>query len=296
MTKVALCQLNPISGKPEVNFKTIGKVMANKNADLYIFPEDFLHGIMRGKNDLLSAGKNFDYWINKLCLLAKKYKADLIPGSLPLIKAGELYNTTVYIDKRGKLVNQYSKNNLWLSERSDYSPSLKPPKVFNCVLGKTAQIICWDLYDHRLFEEAVRQGAEWIINVSLWSTNQTRDLKKERGEAKHKYRISVRRSERLHSLIETRSSEYNIGIMFCNFGGHHSYISKDGRIQLAKSAGSTQIITPLDGVRKITKNNKEKIYIYEVPNIGDYLSDHEIFYGRREDIKNGYPYSQQGSL
>jgi predicted amidohydrolase len=294
-TKIALCQLNPMSGDPEENFKTIENTLkkyTNKKVSLFVFPEDFLYGILRERKDIVAAGKDFDAWIKRFSKLAKEYNTDLIPGSFPLFEKNKLFNTTVYIDSKGKLLNQYSKTNLWLSEREEYSVSNKPLKTFNSVLGKTAQIICWDLMDHKLFEEAVKQGAEWIINVSLWSLDQSRDLARKRGKAKNKYRLSIRKSERLDSIIETRSTEYDIGIIFCNIGGDHSYIALDGMEQLARSAGSTQVIAPLDGVRKIAKNRKEQVIICEVPEIKDYISDQEIFYGRREDIQSGYPQTE----
>lgn len=292
-TKVALCQLNPIAGEPEDNFKTLEhtlKKYSNKNVSLFVFPEDFLNGILRERKDILAAGKNFSVWIKKLSALAKKYNTDLIPGSFPLFEKDKLFNTTVYINRKGQLLNQYSKTNLWLAEREEYNISNKPPKCFNSVLGKTVQIICWDIMDHKLFEEAVRQGADWIINVSLWSLDQSRDLSRKRGKAKNKYSLSIRKSERLNSIIETRSTEYDIGIIFCNIGGDHSYVALDGMEQLARSAGSTQVVSPLDGIRKNVKNRKEQVLISDIPEIKDYISDHEIFYGRRKDVRNGYPY------
>ena len=150
--------------------------------------------------------------------------------------------------------------------------------------------------DRKLFEEAVKQDVEWIINVSLWSTNQSRDLKRIRGKTKNEYKISARKSQRLNSIIETRSTEYNVGMIFCNTGGIHKYVALDGKVQNARSAGYTQIIAPLDGIKKITKNRKEQVLICDVPQIKEYIFDHEILWGRREDIKNNYPHSQQGSL
>jgi hypothetical protein len=111
----------------------------------------------------------------------------------------------------------------------------------------------------KIFEEAVKQNAEWIINVSLWSTNQTRSLKRTRGRTKNKYYIPVRNSERLDSIIEARSTEYDIGIIFCNIGGKHQYLAEDGLIQHANSAGNTQVIAPLDVIRKTVKDRAEQI-------------------------------------
>ncbi|PIU03902.1 hypothetical protein COT44_00795 [Candidatus Shapirobacteria bacterium CG08_land_8_20_14_0_20_39_18] len=291
-TKIALCQLNPLSGKPEVNYQKIEKVLKDYSREkiaLFIFPEDFLHGILRGHNEILEAGNHFRVWVKKFSSLAKKYNVDLIPGSFPVLRNDKLFNTTIYIDKKGRILNEYSKTNLWLSERDEYSSNTIPPQCFHSVLGKTAQIICWDIMNHKLFEEVVKQGAEWIINISLWSTNQTRDLAKRRGKTKNKYDILVRKSERLDSIIETRSTEYNIGMIFCNIGGIHNYIALDKKNQQARSAGRTQIITPLNGIKKIVSSRKEQIFICKIPDIKSYLSDHEILYGRREDIQNDCP-------
>ncbi len=297
--RIALCQLNPRAGKPEENFSTIEQTIKNyaeEKIKLFIFPEDFLNGILRDREDILAAGKKFDFFVNRLCKFARGYKVDLIPGSFPMLRNKKLLNTTVYIDHKGKVLNLYSKTNLWLSERNEYSSNDKLPKCFESILGKTMQIICWDLMDRKLFEQVVKQGVEWIINISLWSTNQSRDLERKRGKTKNQYRISIRRSERLNSIIEARSAEYNVGIIFCNIGGIHRYNAMDGLPQEARSAGSSQVLAPLDGIRKIVKNRKEQILICDIPDIKDYISDHEILWGRREDIKTNYPYSQQGAL
>ena len=294
-TPIALCQLSPLSGRPEDNFNKIEQIIKKHSSQrilLFIFPEDFLYGILRDRNEILEAGKKFSFWINRFSALAVKYNTDIIPGSFPLFEKGKLFNTTVYINKKSQVLNQYSKTNLWLSEREDYSISKNPPKCFNSVLGKTVQIICWDLMDHKLFEEAVRQGAEWVIIVSLWSLDQSRDLSRIRGKTKNIYKLPIRKSERLDSIIETRSIEYDLGMIFCNIGGDHSYIALDKMEQLARSAGSTQIIVPLAGIKKSVKNRKEQILICDVPKIKEYISDHEIFYGRREDIQRGYPYTE----
>ncbi|HZE87349.1 MAG TPA: hypothetical protein VE090_04030 [Methylomirabilota bacterium] len=68
--KVALCQLNPLSGKPEINFYKIESVLkkyAKRNVALFIFPEDYLYGVLRNRNEIAEAGKNFDLWVKRLC-------------------------------------------------------------------------------------------------------------------------------------------------------------------------------------------------------------------------------------
>ncbi|MBI2032638.1 MAG: carbon-nitrogen hydrolase family protein [Candidatus Levybacteria bacterium] len=295
MIRIALCQLNPKAGKPRKNFATIEQVVrkySKQKIKLFIFPEDFLNGVLRGRQDILLAGKKFDFWLNKFCALAKRYKIDLIPGSLPSIENSGLYNTTVYINSAGKILNKYFKTNLWLAEREDYSINPYKPKAFDSVLGKTMQIICFDVMDRRIFEEAIKQNVKWIINTSLWCLDQSKALAKKRGLPSKQYNIAIRKSERLNALIETRSHEYNMGMIFCNIGGNHRYLESDCYQEVKRSAGCTQIIAPLDGIRKRVRNRKEQILICDIPAIKDYISDHEILYGRRKDIKTNYPYSK----
>lgn len=299
ITKIALCQINPLFNKPEINFDRMENIIdkySRKNVELFIFPEDYIYGVLRDRNQIAEAGKNFNVWIKKLSSLAKKYKVDLIPGSFPLLENYKLFNTTIYLDKNGKVLNKYSKANLWLSERAEYISSASPSKCFDSILGRTVQIICWDLMNPKIFEDAVKQNAEWIINISLWSTNQTRSLARTRGKTKNKYHIPVSRSERLTAILETRSTEYNIGVIFCNIGGKHKYLADDGLLQHANSAGSSQIIAPLDAIKKSVKGRTEQILLYEIPDIKEYISDHEILWGRREDIKNNYPWGISPNL
>ena len=296
-TKIALCQLSPVSSSTDRNLSTMVEALkkcAQRSVQLCIFPEDFLHGILRGERTIEDAGRKFPEWVNIFINLANKYNIDLIPGSFPRYEKGKLYNTSVYISRTGRVLNQYSKTNLWLSERLDYQPSLEAPKVFRTPLGKTFLIICWDILDHKLFESAVKQGAEWIINIAFWSANQSHDFVLNRGKPKHRY-VGYSDSQIIDSMIQARVAEYNVGMIFCNFAKIHTYEGRKGADK-AVSAGHTQILSPLNKVKKKINNRNEKILIYDVPNIKPYIQDNEMFYGRREDIKENYPYRLQNSL
>lgn len=289
--KIALCQLLPEAYNPERNLFLMKKTISTcskKGAVLCIFPEDFLYGILRDRSGLVKAGKKYSYWLNHFRSFSTKYNIDIIPGTFPLYNDGKLFNSTVYIDKKGNVLTQYSKTNLWLSERAEYTPSITPPKCFESALGKTVIIICWDIFDHKLFESAIRQGAEWIIVLSLWSMNQSEDHKIERGvpSGKCKYRDS----KMIDAIIQTRVAEYNIGIIFCNFAKTLFYTEKTGITQRAISANRTQVISPLNQVYKRLTNKKETILFADIPPIDQSIYDFEIYYGRREDIVSGYPY------
>lgn len=289
--RIALCQLTPLVNQPEKNLvkmKSAVRKCSKSGVKLCIFPEDFLYGILRGKDNIKEAGEKFQFWTNAFCELAKKYRIDLIPGSLPLSEKGNLYNTTVYINSKGKVVNKYRKTNLWLSERFDYRSSPYRPKSFQSFLGKTMIIICWDLMNHQLFESAVKQNVDWIIVISLWSTNQSNDLAKERGRPKNKYPGNMD-SSLIDSMIRARVYEYNLGIIFCNFAKTLKYEGENSSFEFAFSAGRTQVVVPLIGVVKKLNNKQENILISDLPDIKEYIKDYEILYGRRNDIKKTYP-------
>lgn len=292
-TSIAINQLNPLASQSAVNFKVMQETIAQNAADgsiLSIFPEDFLHGVLRSRADLVKAGRQFDEWVIKFCDLARQYQIDIIPGTFPYYKNGNLYNSTVYINGLGHVITTYSKNNLWLSEREEYQPSLKPPDVFEGVLGKTAIIICWDLLDHTLFEAVVRQGVEWIIVLSFWSINQSKDLAMNRGVVRNHY-TSFSDSKLIDTLVSARVAEYNIGVVFCNFAGTHEYISDTGP-QVAISANRSQIVAPYFAFRANLRNRKEATLVYEVNSVEQAIKDFEINYGRRSDIISSYPRQQ----
>jgi len=292
MSKIALCQVLPKAGEPNINFSVMNKIIKNyskKGVKLCVFPEDYLYGILRDRFKLVDAGKKFHYWTHKFTLLAKYYHIDLIPGTFPRYYQQNIYNTTVYINHQGKILNKYAKNNLWLSERAEYRPGTETPQCFESVLGKTAIIICWDIFDHRLFESAVKQDAQWVIVLSFWSINQSEDNAQERGRVTNTY-PDLNDSNIIDSLIQSRVAEYNLGIIFCNFAKFFIYPGNTGKKQIAISANRTQIVCPFNKVQKRITNRKETILLYDVPSIIQYIKDFEICYGRREDIVQSYPY------
>lgn len=231
--KIAVNQLLPVANDPITNFKTIEntiKLNKNEGASLSVFPEDFLYGVLRSNDDLISAKKQFTQWVKKFQELAGKYKIDIVPGSFPRYKDAKIYNSTVYIDSKGNVKTTYSKHNLWLAEREEYSSGGCMPEVFDTFLGKTAIIICWDILDHQLFRAAVAEGAEWIVCLSFWSTNQSEDMALKRGKI-HKEHWSYSDSLFLSDLVPTRSVEYGVGMIFVNFAGIHQYIGMRGIYQ-----------------------------------------------------------------
>ena len=97
-------------------------------------------------------------------------------------------------------------------------------------------------------------------------------------------------SKLIDSIIQARCNEYNIGIIFCNFAGTSFYIGNNGKKQKAVSANRTQIATQFNKFSQKITNRKEKIVIVNIPVLTEQIKDHEIYYGRREDVVKEYPY------
>lgn len=290
--KILVCQLSPTNNYPNNNFTQIEKWVKeakSKGISLCVFPEDFLLGIIRGRDALLEAGLQYEIWIQKLSKLAVKYKIDIVPGSFPRRSGDRVYNSTVYIDIKGRVLGEHSKSNLWLSERGEYDPSEEEPEVFDTILGKTSLLICWDLMRHSLFESIVSKGVEWVIAPTLWSTSQSPSLKEERGQATglSRYRW-FGDSKRLNNLIASRVFDYNIGIILCNIGEKAEYIDAQGKKIVARSAGRSQVVGPNYSVYSTPLTQRVSSFTVTIDTelTKEAIVDAEVLYARREDILN----------
>lgn len=285
MTKVSVFQYTTITGRFDHNIARMQHELRNaadNGVELCVFPEYFMSGIIRSREEILRAADRAKGGIKQLCDIARECHMQIIPGSYPVLEDGVCYNETCFIDQTGRVVSTHRKRNLWINERDQLSPGFGPIRVFDSVLGKTTMLICWDLMDRRLFEQAVATGSEWIVCVSLWSTNQPKHLRKLRGGPSQPY-PGYSDAKLLDALLATRALEYNIGIVFCNVGGHHEYI-EDGERDVARSAGRSQVVVPLlRSYGKITSRQEQSLTV-DIPDISTTIKDCERFYGRREDV------------
>ncbi|KAA1109062.1 hypothetical protein PGT21_032441 [Puccinia graminis f. sp. tritici] len=103
---------------------------AQNTADLIIFPEYFITGLI--ENHLHLASKE-SKWIKEFQRLAIEHQIDIIPGTIveeeeegaaekkegadptksPDDRRVNLFNSAYYIDKSGQILGKYRKKNLW---------------------------------------------------------------------------------------------------------------------------------------------------------------------------------------
>jgi predicted amidohydrolase len=149
--------------------KYIDEAGENK-ADIICLPEAMTL-IGRGANYLGSTepipGPSTEF----LGKLAAKHKSYIVAGLLE--KDGKAaYNTSVLIDRDGKLAGKYRKICL---PRSEYDGGLAPGSeypIFETDFGKIAMMICWDVAYPEIARELSARGAE-IIFMPIWGGNET---------------------------------------------------------------------------------------------------------------------------
>ena len=85
---------------------------AAKQSDLVILPEIWTTGYSLGhlKEEAVTLDSPL---LETLRGIARKYQCSLLPGSLPVLKNGLVYNMIPAINKDGKIVHQYGKAHLF---------------------------------------------------------------------------------------------------------------------------------------------------------------------------------------
>jgi len=204
---------------PEANLKRAESFIKaeSKMSDLIVFPEYFIGS---DPSDAPSVVARFRK-------LAKKYHVDLVAGSIATKRRGRIYNTSHYIDSKGRVLAKYDKSNPWNSEK--VTPG-SFPNAFMTRFGKTVLVICWDLASPAISSRISKMGVDLIICPAMWWRG---------GEAGVKNGIA---EGLVDSLCTARAYESRACLVFANQAG---LLKPIGFSDL--SAGRSQVITPMAG-------------------------------------------------
>jgi predicted amidohydrolase len=105
--------------------------------------------------------------IDRFRELARKYKMDIVPGSLTERDPtdGHVYNTTYYIDQSGEVLLSYRKVHLWHPERTYIKMGQDGYSTVKNRFGiEVGLAICWDIAFPNVFKEmALNRKAQLII-------------------------------------------------------------------------------------------------------------------------------------
>lgn len=269
--KIAVVQFEINQYNPDKNLSKAEKFIAEASeskADIIVFPEDFLSG---GLNDdeIVKLADSEGKYRKIFQALAKKYKIDIVAGSIIERNRIGNFNVCYYIDSTGKIKGKYRKINLWLTERKRVVPGTEIA-VFNTKFGKIGLIICWDLMFPEIFRKMLRKGVNIVICPSYWTFEDASiGLKWDKNSDPNL----------VDSLCVGRAFENEIILVYANAVGKLTLPNFDGTL-----FGHSQITVPFIGAVHKLNHQKEKMFIQEVDT--NILKDAERAYKIRYDIKN----------
>ncbi|MFA5020144.1 MAG: carbon-nitrogen hydrolase family protein [Candidatus Pacearchaeota archaeon] len=269
--KIAVVQFKINQYQPEKNLQKMEDFIkkASGKAEVIIFPEDFLSGGLNDDEIIKLADSEGKY--KKIFQdLAKKYKIDIVAGSI--IEKNNIgnFNVCYYTDSKGNIKGRYKKINLWLTERKRIVPG-NEISVFNTKFGKVGLAICWDLIFPEIFRRMAKKGANIIFCPSLWYKGE-----KFPPYVKHNPKAEI---DHVNALCKARAIENNVIFIYANAVGQ----LKTSGGNLDEGIGQSQITVPIIGVLQKLDNN-EGMFIQEVDT--NILKDTERAYKIRRDLKN----------
>lgn len=235
---------------PTSNLRRIEQFIAeaaNQKANVIIFPEDCITGSIFG--DRAKLDHDFTYRI-AFQKLAKKYHIDIVAGSFMEQRATGAFSTSYYIDARGKVLGEYQKSNLYLSERHFLSPG-NSIAVFDTKYGKAGLVICWDIMFPELFRRMMRLGVQIIYCPSCWYEEIAEEGLKRNPKSEQNL---------IDAIAATRAVENNITFVYANAAG----IAKNPNGSADTLIGHSQITMPFVGSVKKLSHNREEMFIQEI--------------------------------
>lgn len=265
--RIAVVQFKTRKLIPEENIPFVERFIkraSNSKADLIVFPEAFLSRKCSFKKEFSSSEKE---GLRKIKEFAKKYKINIIAGSIIEYSNKKKHNTSYYINNKGKIKGKYQKEHLWINEKGLVKKGTHTTLIsLNHI--KIGLILCWDLIFPEIFRNLKKKGAEIIICPAYWSYQDARIGLKYNKDSEVKL---------IDSLCVERAFEDEIILVFCNTAGEIKFNNKKDT-----SVGHSQITEPFKGIIKKLNHNKEAMFIKEIDT--SILRDAEKAYRIKKDL------------
>lgn len=218
--KIALIQMQVLEKAKEANARHGLELIqqAAGDNDLVILPEIWTTGYSLGH--LRTEAEEMDNgFIQFLRDIAKENRCLLLPGSVPMKHEDKIFNTSIAIDRAGKIVNVYDKVHLFQMYHEDRF--FAAGDKFNCyeLDGITmASTVCYDLRFPELYRHMALAGAKICFVVAEWPDTRGaiwRLLLQARAAENHMFVVGV-------NAVGVSGSQ--------KFFGHSMVCGPDGRI------------------------------------------------------------------
>jgi len=236
--KICLAQYSCKDGEKETNLKRLNEAItlaAQEKADMIILPEMFLTGFCdREKMKSLAEGKDGPS-VTAIKESATAHNINVVFGFVEISVDGDLYNTTLVIDRNGRVVNYYRKINLFNVEKKLFNTGNRwaLQEIDGIMTGIN---VCYDIE----FPEAARmvglRGARLIIVPSA-----------NMDPYDHRHRV----------FIMARAMENHAFLAYCNRVGK----SRNGATQYI---GESAVVNPNGEVIAEMQRDREGLLFCEI--------------------------------
>jgi predicted amidohydrolase len=244
--KVAICQMTSVDDV-SVNLQQIESLVAEvpegSGVRLFCLPENCLYLRVK-EGEAVPPFSLQDPVFRDLAVIAKKRKAYLHLGSVPLQMGDFLYNSSVIISDQGEIETGYQKIHLFDIQLQGQKPIRESdvfrhgvgPGIFTLDGWKIAQSICYDLRFAELYSQYAREHVDVILVPSAFLVKT--------GEAHWEV------------LLRARAIESQCYVVASAQAGHHASTRGAGS---RDTYGNSMVVEPwgqvavrLDGTQKQT--------------------------------------------
>lgn len=176
--KLLALQMGSIIGDKEINIRKVQKLLEKhlslQNADFVFLPEVWNVGWDCPSFKSSAEEINNAESIEMLKDIAKRYKTNIIGGSIILKSGKNYYNSCPVINRKGDLVCTYEKNHLFSYYGCDEGKFVKAgvnPVMVSLDGVKIGLSICYDIRFPELYRAYRKAGADILVNMAAWGAS-----------------------------------------------------------------------------------------------------------------------------
>ena len=248
MARILSVQFEPALNDVNKNLEKTSKLIEDfaarnpeKPLDLIVLPEFFTTGVSNKYTENPQSpdgGAPIEFVAN----LAKKYKTNIIAGTIITKRDEKLYNTMFVLDRQGKTVAKYDKIHLFKyfggTENLKVTEGENPPIVVPLDFAQVGLAICFDIKYPLHYKKLAQKGAEIIVNPAAWAY-----LKHIKGQKEQNTRI-------FRALNIARATENLVYFVSSNESGNADPLG---------NIGHSMIVSPMADILAEAENGDETI-------------------------------------
>ncbi|WP_042347557.1 carbon-nitrogen hydrolase family protein [Bacillus massiliigorillae] len=238
--RVSIAQLSSSLDK-DANLKKAEKYIEaakKKGADIVVLPEMYMALIVPGSGILpvdVAEPLNGPF-VEGLREAARKNNIYVVCGIFETKENAELraYNTTVFIDRTGKIIQSYRKTHLYDAFNYVESDTIvagdNPYKVVDTEFGKIGLMVCYEIRFPEIARQLALQGADMLIIPAGWVKG---PMKEEHWQVLLKARaientVFIVASNQVDNIYTGRSMILDpMGVALANAGEEETLITTD---------------------------------------------------------------------